>query len=450
MIYRGTTMGELIKHLRDMDNNRTCEHIKTDDSINLKVHMKKEGIVSWESEMDTDEFLTEYPYAKGEGFDQLELFLKKLEKQMIDMPFAVLAHYQTKNRLSKDGKVVSRWYLVDPFGKTEEKDGDVVIPIKTFSLSKEEYRNMMETEIALYDMEHSIIYPFKKCSLPNLGKLLDCEMAFHTDCPLGAAMILADRLCAENAFCLIHRKPDKRIRPVIAVTSEKYQYHPQEEFFMEVIRSIRERMECQVVAWEIYDEETIVEVHLKGKDDTGGVDGFFIHAGDVPGNPMTITSFHKIQGNYIYLMEKSIGHKKDSYCVANILRSMWKSFSGFKRFYSELDGKIIKNPASIMENHLYPVIGSKRWKQIKECFKNDEAGEKAYQTLLEQTDFSFSRKSRRRTKQLRFAFYEILKDMVRISKKESVKSKESLISSIPIKCFMDEEGQYCLMAEMKT
>lgn len=78
----------------------------------------------------------------------------------------------------------------------EEESGRVFIKTIELTTTKEEYRKMLETRIAIYDEFQDKIYPFLQVSIASTGKYLDCSAIFklRDDYMLGAAMVLAEKI----------------------------------------------------------------------------------------------------------------------------------------------------------------------------------------------------------------------------------------------------------------
>ena len=193
--------------------------------------------------------------------------------------------------------------------------------------------------------------------------------------------------------------------------------------------------------WSVDNYEIVIEIILSGYS-CCGKNGFFLHISDIPGWPITVTAFRKIEDNYIYLRRNSIEHRKNRISLAfqSMLRQAWDDFLDFDTYYYNIQK--VYNPEQLMKE-FEVITGKKRMANIlSRCdFPEEMDGVEFFHLLLKETKIRFTRNSRKWEVMLREKYYEVLK---RISVCQSKKKKATASLETSIEISVDHNSQMIL------
>ena len=137
-----------------------------------------------------------------------------------------------------NGKIVSNWFQLDLGIPYELINGQPHFNTIRLELSEWEYEKMMETRLAF--MHDDVIYPILTVAIHSVGTYLDCSVAFRTidTCPLGSALLMAEKFSNLKTLQVIYRECTKRICPVLSVGGKDFIHVPITEFFNKAIANI--------------------------------------------------------------------------------------------------------------------------------------------------------------------------------------------------------------------
>ena len=162
---------------------------------------------------------------------------------------------------------------------------------------------MMETRLAF--SHNGIYYPLLKTSLHSVGSRLDCSAAFKQldACPLGGALLLAEKFAQVNALVVQYRDSTERVRPVLSVSGR--------DLYMCRLRNISRKAIANIpgiydmVHWEVTDDGALADFRLIGSGD----DTFIrIEGGDLPGKTMRVSACVCLAGAEIPLKTNKLAH----------------------------------------------------------------------------------------------------------------------------------------------
>lgn len=411
----GKTKEELFQALEAVDSIETLDNlIVNNDEITVKLKRKNGKLSGWELCTPMSQ-LSSGIKQKGRGLKSLEKLLNKqvfMSSLTAEMSPLIIVHCSTSECREYDGRVITTWFIIDPYEPYVES-GDYGFDTIQIELTNEEYKLALETRIALYEANANIIYPIRKSAFPNIGKMLDCATLYFEDCPIGVAMILAK--CFEDQkkmkgvrfLCL---NTSKRVKPITSVVSKNYQRVSKLNFIQDFLVWLSSFGKSYTIAeWSVDNYEVIVEIILS-ESTRCGKNGFFLHVSDIPGWPVTVTTFRKMEGNYIYLRKTSIEHRKAGETIGfqAILRQAWEDFEDCDSYFSDL--KVVSDPEKILRE-FEMIIGKRRLSDILKdnSLPSEMDGEEFLHFLLRETNVVFTRNSRKWENMLREKYFEVLK-----------------------------------------
>lgn len=418
-ICSGKGKKDLLEKLLEINETQGSYNlVKKDEAMVIKIRKGINDLGMWE--ILSQRHPGSKKYKSGKGFEQLSKELHDARKKYaVEYNYLnVIALVNVDIEKTFDGNTRSRWVVIDPYDPYEIENDFLKYKIEDFVFTDKEILQMQDTGIALWDRINNVYLPFTNGCIPNLGRLLDCQMAFSTDQPIHSAMIIADKIIEKSDVEFLCRGKGQ-VRPVYAVLTSRYKQINEEVFLSNILTEIGKSGMYTVPRWDIYDDETIVEIHRTRKGNR--TYGYFVSCGNMPGRPVKATAFVKIsnykqgagnQENYIYIGCNKKSHKKVNNTDVSII-----SFDGeFERFdvlYQKLP-EINITPEmceNIINTYFLDVLGVRRLSSLKLPDK-DVTGYEFLNFLLMNTNVEFGRKSERWQTYLRNSYYSAIKKMV--------------------------------------
>lgn len=220
------TSTKFFKELEKYDSITTSDClIKNNDIIDIRITRENGRLGKWTL---TENITQLSPKRKKEG-SSLKTLYKLFEGKEVryDSSVALLAHKYTSYKKRDTDNVESDWFLIDTDCPYEETDNGVPY-LRTIKLvlPKKQYRIMMETRLAVYDIDKKIIYPFLSMSSASVGKSLDAATLFKKSDSgvagsIGAAMLLADRI-SRRSISLVIRDDAELFKPVLSIAGKRF------------------------------------------------------------------------------------------------------------------------------------------------------------------------------------------------------------------------------------
>ena len=240
---------------------------------------------------------------KGKRYDRFLMALKALYKTTtlfeIRNNDSVLCYRDTEPE-RENGKIVSNWFELSPaFPYVIGMDGQPKFKVLRLPLNDWEYSRMMETRLAF--SHNGICYPLLKTSLHSVGSRRGGTAAFKQldACPLGGALLIAEKFAQVNALAVQYRESTERVRPVLSVSGRDFTHVPLTDFFQKAVANIPGIYD--MVHWEVTDDGALADFKLVEFDD----DTFIrIEGGDLPGKTMRVSACVRLAGAEIPLKTK--------------------------------------------------------------------------------------------------------------------------------------------------
>ena len=201
-------------------------------------------------------------------------------------------------------KVVSNWFQLDLGFPYELVDGQPHFDVLRLELSEWEYERMMETRIAF--MHDDIIYPISNVAIHSVGTYLDCSVAFRgiDTCPLGAAILMAEKFSNLKNLQIIYRECTDKIRPILSVGGRDFVHIPITEFFNKAIANIPGLYTLE--KWYVTDMDACAYFSVYGYDKNLVIK---IEGSDLPGKSMRVSAVLLYQGLEFPLRTNRMSHK---------------------------------------------------------------------------------------------------------------------------------------------
>ena len=284
---KGTGLDELYETLKQFNTKSKsilpAGNSKTVVTFNFRNH----DYIGWNIACTGDE--NPINKLKGKRYDRFLMALKALYKTTslfeIRNNDSVLCYRDTEPE-RENGRIVSHWFDLSPaFPYVIGMDGQPKFNVLRLALNDWEYSRMMETRLAF--SHNGIYYPLLKTSLHSVGSRLDCSAAFKQldACPLGGALLLAEKFAQVNALVVQYRDSTERVRPVLSVSGRDFVHVPLTEYFQKAIANIPGIYD--MVHWEVTDDGALADFRLIGSGD----DTFIrIEGGDLPGKTMRVSA----------------------------------------------------------------------------------------------------------------------------------------------------------------
>lgn len=301
----GTGLDELYETLKQFNTKSKSILPAGNSKAVVTFNFRGHDYVGWDITSKGEE--TPLNKLKGKRYDRFLLALKALYKttSLFEMRNndSVLCYRDTEPE-REDGKIVSNWFDLSPgFPYVIGMDGQPKFKVLRLVLNDWEYSRMMETRLAF--SHNGIYYPLLKTSLHSVGSRLDCSAAFKQTgtCPLGGALLIAEKFAQVNALIVQYRESTERVRPVLSVSGRDFTHVPLTEFFQKATANIPGIYD--MVRWEVTDDGALADFRLVEFDD----DTFIrIEGGDLPGKTMRVSAYARLAGVEIPLKTNKLAH----------------------------------------------------------------------------------------------------------------------------------------------
>ena len=203
-----------------------------------------------------------------------------------------------------NGKIVSNWFQLDLGIPYELINGQPHFNTIRLELSEWEYEKMMETRLAF--MHDDVIYPILTVAIHSVGTYLDCSVAFRTidTCPLGSALLMAEKFSNLKTLQVIYRECTERICPVLSVGGKDFIHVPITEFFNKAIANIPGLYYLE--KWYVTDMDACAYFSVHGYDKNLVIK---IEGGDLPGKSMRVSAVLLYKGKEFPLKTNRLSHK---------------------------------------------------------------------------------------------------------------------------------------------
>lgn len=277
------------------------------------------------------------------------------EKMEIGIDLAVIAHKDTKKEREWDGSITSEWFFIPICAPYEEEESGRVF-IKTIELTttKEEYRKMLETRIAIYDEFQDKIYPFLQVSIASTGKYLDCSAIFklRDDYMLGAAMVLAEKISKKNVKLLI-KDTESRVKPILSIAGKYTKFFLPTEFFTKIC-SIMANKAYFLNNWQIFDDRIIAD--FKKPDEPFLCS---ITMGVIPGIATRAQMYVQMEGTKILLDSNTVVYSTKGYDYKQLFDGLFDNTVIFHRLWESAHLMCSCHPEEYIP-YIKKAIGKKR------------------------------------------------------------------------------------------
>lgn len=244
---------------------------------------------------------------KGKRYDRFLMAIKALYKttSLFEMRNndSVLCYRDTEPERER-GKIVSNWFDLSPgFPYVIGMDGQPKFKVVRLVLNDWEYSRMMETRLAF--SHNGVYYPLLKTSLHSVGTRLDCSAAFKQldACPLGGALLLAEKFGQASSLSVQYRDCTDRVRPILSVSGRDFTHVPLDEFFQKAMANIPGIY--NMIHWEVSDDGASADFKILEFDDEVFLR---IEGGDLPGKTMRVSSYARLAGAEVRLMTNKLAH----------------------------------------------------------------------------------------------------------------------------------------------
>ena len=252
-------MEELFTMLKEFDSIKTSDClIRNNMSIDVHITRKKGKLGNWVVTEDLSDFSSQRKQKTGKTMKSFYHYFSGEEKE-VGIDLAVIAHKDTKKKRTYDGSIITEWFLIPICSPYEDEEGKVSIKTIELTTSKEEYRLLMETRVAIYDEFQDKIYPFLQVAIISVGKYLDCSAIFkiRDDYMLGTAIVLAEKISKKNVSLII-KDTESRINPILSVAGKYTKFFPPTEFFTNICSQMAAEA-FFLNTWQVFDDRIIVD-----------------------------------------------------------------------------------------------------------------------------------------------------------------------------------------------
>ena len=302
----GNTIEEFNTELKKL-NSKSCAVIsKAKSEINISMQFDNKELENWTIKRSTNGLRL----PKKKNGKKYDTFLNALQ-DFYKINHIMDAHscdtvlcYRDTEKSKCMGKVVSNWFQLDLGLPYELVDGQPHFEILRLELSEWEYEKMMETRLAF--MHDEIIYPISNVAIHSVGTYLDCSVAFRTidTCPLGSAILMAEKFSNLKNLQIIYRECTEKIRPILSVGGRDFVHIPITEFFNKAMANIPGLYKLE--KWYVTDMEACAyfSVYGYGKNLVIKIEG-----GDLPGKSMRVSAVLLYRGLEFPLKTNRMSHK---------------------------------------------------------------------------------------------------------------------------------------------
>ena len=348
-------MEDFFTMLHEYDSIRTSDClIKNQKSVDIHITRNKGRIGNWVMTENLSDFSSKRRKKTGKTMKSFYQYFSG-EKMEIGIDLAVIAHKDTIKERECDGSITSEWFFIPICAPYEEEESGRVF-IKTIELTttKEEYRKMLETRIAIYDEFQDKIYPFLQVSIASTGKYLDCSAIFklRDDYMLGAAMVLAEKISKKNVKLLI-KDTESRVKPILSIAGKYTKFFLPTEFFTKIC-SIMANKEYFLNNWQIFDDRIIAD--FKKPDEPFLCS---ITMGVIPGIATRAQMYVQMEGTKILLDSNTVVYSTKGYDYKQLFDGLFDNTVIFHRLWESAHLMCSCHPEEYIP-YIKKAIGKKR------------------------------------------------------------------------------------------
>ena len=348
-------MEDFFTMLHEYDSIRTSDClIKNQKSVDIHITRNKGRIGNWVRTENLSDFSSKRRKKTGKTMKSFYQYFSG-EKMEIGIDLAVIAHKDTKKEREWDGSITSEWFFIPICAPYEEEESGRVF-IKTIELTttKEEYRKMLETRIAIYDEFQDKIYPFLQVSIASTGKYLDCSAIFklRDDYMLGAAMVLAEKISKKNVKLLI-KDTESRVKPILSIAGKYTKFFLPTEFFTKIC-SIMANEAYFLNNWQIFDDRIIAD--FKKPDEPFLCS---ITMGVIPGIATRAQMYVQMEGTKILLDSNTVVYSTKGYDYKQLFDGLFDNTVIFHRLWESAHLMCSCHPEEYIP-YIKKAIGKKR------------------------------------------------------------------------------------------
>lgn len=348
-------MEDFFTMLHEYDSIRTSDClIKNQKSVDIHITRNKGRIGNWVMTENLSDFSSKRRKKNGKTMKSFYQYFSG-EKMEIGIDLAVIAHKDTKKEREWDGSITSEWFFIPICAPYEEEESGRVF-IKTIELTttKEEYRKMLETRIAIYDEFQDKIYPFLQVSIASTGKYLDCSAIFklRDDYMLGAAMVLAEKISKKNVKLLI-KDTESRVKPILSIAGKYTKFFLPTEFFTKIC-SIMANKAYFLNNWQIFDDRIIAD--FKKPDEPFLCS---ITMGVIPGIATRAQMYVQMEGTKILLDSNTVVYSTKGYDYKQLFDGLFDNTVIFHRLWESAHLMCSCHPEEYIP-YIKKAIGKKR------------------------------------------------------------------------------------------
>lgn len=348
-------MEDFFTMLHEYDSIRTSDClIKNQKSVDIHITRNKGRIGNWVMTENLSDFSSKRRKKTGKTMKSFYQYFSG-EKMEIGIDLAVIAHKDTKKEREWDGSITSEWFFIPICAPYEEEESGRVF-IKTIKLTttKEEYRKMLETRIAIYDEFQDKIYPFLQVSIASTGKYLDCSAIFklRDDYMLGAAMVLAEKISKKNVKLLI-KDTESRVKPILSIAGKYTKFFLPTEFFTKIC-SIMANEAYFLNNWQIFDDRIIAD--FKKPDEPFLCS---ITMGVIPGIATRAQMYVQMEGTKILLDSNTVVYSTKGYDYKQLFDGLFDNTVIFHRLWESAHLMCSCHPEEYIP-YIKKAIGKKR------------------------------------------------------------------------------------------
>lgn len=348
-------MEDFFTMLHEYDSIRTSDClIKNQKSVDIHITRNKGRIGNWVMTENLSDFSSKRRKKTGKTMKSFYQYFSG-EKMEIGIDLAVIAHKDTKKEREWDGSITSEWFFIPICAPYEEEESGRVF-IKTIELTttKEEYRKMLETRIAIYDEFQDKIYPFLQVSIASTGKYLDCSAIFklRDDYMLGAAMVLAEKISKKNVKLLI-KDTESRVKPILSIAGKYTKFFLPTEFFTKIC-SIMANEAYFLNNWQIFDDRIIAD--FKKPDEPFLCS---ITMGVIPGIATRAQMYVQMEGTKILLDSNTVIYSNKEYDYKQLFDGLFNNTVDFHRLWESTHLMCSCHPEEYIP-YIKKAIGKKR------------------------------------------------------------------------------------------
>lgn len=318
-------MEDFFTMLKEFDSIKTSDClIRNNMSIDVHITRKKGKLGNWVVTEDLSDFSSQRKQKTGKTMKSFYHYFSGEEKE-VGIDLAVIAHKDTKKKRTYDGSIITEWFSIPICSPYEDEEGKVSIKTIELTTSKEEYRLLMETRVAIYDEFQDKIYPFLQVAIISVGKYLDCSAIFkiRDDYMLGTAIVLAEKISKKNVSLII-KDTESRINPILSVAGKYTKFFPPTEFFTNICSQMAAEA-FFLNTWQVFDDRIIVDFVKPG-------DCYIcsVTMGLIPGIATRATVYAMLEGTRILLSSNAVMYSNGTYNYKKLFEHLFDNIMEFE------------------------------------------------------------------------------------------------------------------------